>query len=120
MLVRHAKLIRLLLNNSNHYLSADEIASYLNVSNRTVRNDIKYINSEIINHLITSVKGKGYKLNHDHYDETELETLVHSFLTKENEKLMKLGYELLMYQKPNTIDQIESEFMITKAKLMII
>ncbi|MFL0470252.1 helix-turn-helix domain-containing protein, partial [Staphylococcus cohnii] len=60
--------------------------------------------------------GKGYKLNHDHYDETELETLVHSFLTKENEKLMKLGYELLMYQKPNTIDQIESEFMITKTE----
>lgn len=116
MLVRHAKLIRLLLNNSNHYLSADEIASYLNVSNRTVRNDIKYINSEIINHLITSVKGKGYKLNHDHYDEAELETFLHSFLTKENKKLMKLGYELLMYQKPNTIDQIESEFMITKTE----
>ncbi|WP_255201494.1 HTH domain-containing protein [Staphylococcus xylosus] len=33
MLERHAKLIRLLLNNSNHFLSADEIANYLNVSN---------------------------------------------------------------------------------------
>ena len=68
MLIRHAKLIRLLLNNSNHYLSADEIANYLSVSNRTVRNDIQYINGEIINRLITSVKGKGYKLNHDHYE----------------------------------------------------
>lgn len=58
MLIRHAKLIRLLLNNSNHYLSADEIANYLSVSNRTVRNDIQYINGEIINRLITSVKGK--------------------------------------------------------------
>ncbi|MBM9448150.1 PTS mannose transporter subunit IIA [Staphylococcus cohnii] len=116
MLIRHAKLIRLLLNNSNHYLSADEIANYLSVSNRTVRNDIQYINGEIINRLITSVKGKGYKLNHDHYDETELETLIHSYLTKENEKLMKIGYELLMYQKPTTIDQIESAFMVTKAE----
>lgn len=116
MLIRHAKLIRLLLNNSNHYLSADEIASYLSVSNRTVRNDIQHINGEIINRLITSVKGKGYKLNHDHYDEAELETLIHSFLTKEKEKLMKIGYELLMYQKPTTIDQIESEFMVTKAE----
>lgn len=116
MLIRHAKLIRLLLNNSNHYLSADEIANYLSVSNRTVRNDIQYINGEIINRLITSVKGKGYKLNHNHYDETELETLIHSYLTKENEKLMKIGYELLMYQKPTTIDQIESAFMVTKAE----
>ncbi|MGO1997471.1 MAG: HTH domain-containing protein, partial [Staphylococcus equorum] len=36
---RHAKLIRLILNNSNDYLSANEIANYLNVSNRTVRSD---------------------------------------------------------------------------------
>ena len=29
---------------------------------------------------------------------------------------MKIGYELLMYQKPTTIDQIESAFMVTKAE----
>ena len=67
MLERHAKLIRLLLNNSNRFLSADEIANYLNVSNRTVRNDIKYINVEVLSSLIASVKGRGFKVNQDLY-----------------------------------------------------
>ncbi|MDK9842695.1 MAG: helix-turn-helix domain-containing protein [Staphylococcus equorum] len=64
---RHAKLIRLILNNSNDYLSANEIANYLNVSNRTVRSDIKYINSELVKELIVSVKGRGYKMNRTLY-----------------------------------------------------
>ncbi|MCY1038343.1 BglG family transcription antiterminator [Staphylococcus nepalensis] len=114
MLKRHTKLIQLFMSNKNYYLSGDEIASYLNVSNRTVRNDIQYINSEIINSLITSVKGKGYKINYNRYSEETLETLIQTFLTQENEILLKLGYELLMYQKPITIEQIETEFTITK------
>ena len=63
MLERHVKLIRLMLINRNQFLNADEIARYLNVSNRTARNDIQYINSEILDDLIVSVKGRGYKLN---------------------------------------------------------
>ena len=40
MLERHVKLIRLMLINRNQFLNADEIGRYLNVSNRTARNDI--------------------------------------------------------------------------------
>ena len=42
MIERHKKLIKLFLSNPYTYLSANEIAEYLNVSNRTVRNDIKF------------------------------------------------------------------------------
>src|SRR5699024_10058546 len=114
MLKRHTKLIQLFMSNKNYYLSGDEIASYLNVSNRTVRNDIQYINSEIINSLITSVKGKGYKINYNRYSEETLETLIQTFLTQENEILLKLGYELLMYKKPITITKKEANDYVNR------
>lgn len=66
LLERHVKLMRLLLLNRDSYLNGTEIADYLNVSNRTVRSDIKYINSEIKD-VIISIKGRGYQLNHELY-----------------------------------------------------
>lgn len=87
---RHAKLIRLILNNSNDYLSANEIANYLNVSNRTVRSDIKYINSELVKELIVSVKGRGYKMNRTLYSVEQLAEIVTAYTNKESEILLKI------------------------------
>ncbi|PTF10850.1 PTS mannose transporter subunit IIA [Staphylococcus equorum] len=114
---RHAKLIRLILNNSNDYLSANEIANYLNVSNRTVRSDIKYINSELVKELIVSVKGRGYKMNRTLYSVEELAEIVTAYTNKESEILLKLGYQLLMYQQPMTVDQLEKDFDLTKSEV---
>ena len=114
---RHAKLIRLILNNSNDYLSANEIANYLNVSNRTVRSDIKYINSELVEELIVSVKGRGYKMNRTLYSVEQLAEIVTAFTNKESEILLKLGYQLLMHQQPMTIDQLENDFDLTKSEV---
>ncbi|RIN04932.1 HTH domain-containing protein, partial [Staphylococcus shinii] len=117
MLERHAKLIRLLLNNSNHFLSADEIANYLNVSNRTVRNDIKYINVEVLSALIVSVKGRGFKMNQDLYSIEYIEEVVSDFTNKENELLLKLGYHILMYQQPTTLDSLAHHFKLSKSEI---
>ncbi|MFQ3872359.1 BglG family transcription antiterminator [Staphylococcus sp. Mo2-1] len=114
---RHAKLIRLILNNNNDYLSANEIANYLNVSNRTVRSDIKYINSELVEELIVSVKGRGYKMNRTLYSVEQLTEIVTAFTNKESEILLKLGYQLLMHQQPMTIDQLENDFDLTKSEV---
>ncbi|PTE44527.1 BglG family transcription antiterminator [Staphylococcus equorum] len=114
---RHAKLIRLILNNSNDYLSANEIANYLNVSNRTVRSDIKYINSELVKELIVSVKGRGYKMNRTLYSVEQLAEIVTAYTNKESEILLKLGYQLLMYQQPMTVDQLEKDFDLTKSEV---
>lgn len=116
MIERHVKLIQLMIINRNHFLSADEIAKYLNVSNRTARNDIQYINSEILETLIISVKGRGYKLNQDLYNMQEIEAIVTEFTNKESELLIKLGYQLLMYQQPMTIEGIGTTFHLTKAE----
>ncbi|KRG08432.1 BglG family transcription antiterminator [Staphylococcus sp. NAM3COL9] len=114
---RHAKLIRLILNNSKNYLSANEIANYLNVSNRTVRSDIKYINSELVEELIVSVKGRGYKMDHTLYSLEQLAEIVKAFTNKESEILLKLGYQLLMHQQPMTVDQLKNDFDLTKSEV---
>lgn len=114
---RHAKLIRLILNNSNDYLSANEIANYLNVSNRTVRSDIKYINSELVKELIVSVKGRGYKMNRTLYSVEQLAEIVTAYTNKESEILLKIGYQLLMHQQPMTVDQLENDFGLTRSEV---
>ncbi|MCE5007091.1 BglG family transcription antiterminator [Staphylococcus equorum] len=114
---RHAKLIRLILNNSNDYLSANEIANYLNVSNRTVPSDIKYINSELVKELIVSVKGRGYKMNRTLYSVEQLAEIVTAYTNKESEILLKIGYQLLMHQQPMTVDQLENDFGLTRSEV---
>ncbi|WP_436868179.1 BglG family transcription antiterminator [Staphylococcus equorum] len=114
---RHAKLIHLILNNSNDYLSANEIANYLNVSNRTVRSDIKYINSELVKELIVSVKGRGYKMNRTLYSVEQLAEIVTAYTNKESEILLKIGYQLLMHQQPMTVDQLENDFGLTRSEV---
>ncbi|MDK9857153.1 BglG family transcription antiterminator [Staphylococcus equorum] len=114
---RHAKLIRLILNNSNDYLSVNEIANYLNVSNRTVRSDIKYINSELVKELIVSVKGRGYKMNRTLYSVEQLAEIVTAYTNKESEILLKIGYQLLMHQQPMTVDQLENDFGLTRSEV---
>lgn len=114
---RHAKLIRLILNNSNDYLSANEIANYLNVSNRTVRSDIKYINSELVKELIVSVKGRGYKMNRTLYSVEQLAEIVTAYTNKQSEILLKIGYQLLMHQQPMTVDQLENDFALTRSEV---
>ncbi|WP_436854318.1 BglG family transcription antiterminator [Staphylococcus caeli] len=117
MLERHAKMIQLLLNKRNQYINADEIAMDLNISNRTVRNDIKFINSEILKALIISVKGRGYKLNFDEYDVMQIEGILSEYKNKESEILIKLAYQLLMYEQPITIEQLANTYHLTKAEI---
>ncbi|MER2036038.1 BglG family transcription antiterminator [Mammaliicoccus vitulinus] len=118
LLDRHVKLIKLLLLNSESYLNGNEIADYLSVSNRTVRNDIKYINSEIIEDVIMSVKGRGYTLNKELYSTSELEKILEQYAEKNGQILIKLAYQLLMYKQSVTLDQLAQDFMISKNELI--
>lgn len=61
---RQLKIIYL-LEDKQTYMSGEKIAILIDVSSRTLRNDIKIINEEIINYRakIESTKGKGYILN---------------------------------------------------------
>ena len=61
------------------------IAEHVNVSNRTVRNDIHVINSNFMDDIIVSIKSKGYQLNTSQYTlETITERYTHIQSYKEN------------------------------------
>ena len=96
MIERQKKIIELFLNNYNTYLNANEIAQHLTVSNRTIRNDIKYINNDFLKSLIISVKSRGYMLNTEDYEIDDINNLLKSLDEKDSEILINLGYHLLM------------------------
>ena len=79
MIDRKLKLVQLFLNNQSSYLTSDEIATYLNVSNRTARNDIKIVNMSLLAELIISVKAKGYTLNTARYTIEDIEAALQRF-----------------------------------------
>ncbi|HCN59997.1 BglG family transcription antiterminator [Mammaliicoccus fleurettii] len=118
MLDRHIKLIKLLLLNSESYLNGNEIADYLIVSNRTVRNDIKYINTEIIENVIISVKGRGYRLNKELYSINEIENILIQYTEKNGQTMIKLAYQLLMYKQSVTLDQLAQDFNLNKNEII--
>lgn len=117
LLERHVKLMRLLLLNRDSYLNGSEIADYLNVSNRTVRSDIKYINSEIKD-VIISIKGRGYQVNHELYQTEEIETILNQYTEKNGQTLIKMAYQLLMYKQSVTLEQLSEDYALTKNELV--
>ena len=118
MIERQKKIIELFLNNYNTYLNANEIAQHLTVSNRTIRNDIKYINNDFLKSLIISVKSRGYMLNTEDYEIDDINNLLKSLDEKDSEILINLGYHLLMQNRAITLNKLEKEYHISRTKLL--
>ncbi|MGX0209234.1 transcriptional antiterminator [Staphylococcus epidermidis] len=91
MIDRQIKLIKLLLNYTDTYISGHDIAKQLNVSNRTIRNDIKTIHTTFLNELILSVQSKGYLLNTWLYTPDEIQSALESVIVKENKLLVTIA-----------------------------
>lgn len=117
LLERHVKLMTLLLLNQDSYLTGTEIADYLNVSNRTVRNDIKSINSEVTD-VINSIKGRGYQLNCKLYQTEEIESILNQYTEKNGQTLIKMAYQLLMYKQSVTLEQLSDDYNLTKNEIL--
>lgn len=118
MIERQKKIIKLFLNNYDTYLNANEIAQHLNVSNRTIRNDIKYINNDFLKSLIISVKSRGYMLNTEDYEIDDINNLLKSLDEKDSEIIIILGYHLLMQNSEITLNKLEKEYHISRTKLL--
>jgi activator of the mannose operon (transcriptional antiterminator) len=117
LIERHKNLIQLLLRNK-HLISANEIANYLKVSNRTIRNDVKQINNESMPNLILSVKGRGYKLNIENYSIDKIEKYVSDFELTEHYTLIKIAYDLLMHKEQTTLEDISHFYHISKLEVL--
>lgn len=118
MIERQKKIIELFLNHYDTYLNANEIAQHLNVSNRTIRSDIKYINNDFLKSLIISVKSRGYMLNTEDYEIDDINNLLKSLDEKDSEIIIILGYHLLMQNSEITLNKLEKEYHISRTKLL--
>ena len=118
MIHRQIKLIQLLLNNVETYLNGQEVATFLNVSNRTVRNDIKTINATFLEDLIISTQSKGYQLNTNIYATKEIESLLDERMSRENNLLITIAYKLFMEHHTYTLHEIESLYHLSKTEVM--
>lgn len=118
MIHRQIKLIQLLLNNVETYLNGQEVATFLNVSNRTVRNDIKTINATFLEDLIISTQSKGYQLNTNIYATKEIESLLDERMSRENKLLITIAYKLFMEHHTYTLHEIESLYHLSKTEVM--
>lgn len=117
MLDRHLKLLQFFIKNPSKHISSNEIAEHVNVSNRTVRNDIHVINSNFMDDIIVSIKSKGYQLNTSHYTlETITERYTHIQSYKEK-LLLSMAYQLLMHNKSQTLQQLEQDYLLSKTVL---
>jgi len=118
MIYRQIKLIQLLINNAQTYVSGNKVSAYLNVSNRTVRNDIKVINSTFIDNLIVSVKSRGYQLNLDTYSISYIEGQLNDSILKERKLLITIAYKLLMDHHTYTLSDLASQFHLSKSDVL--
>ncbi|MGV2545131.1 UNVERIFIED_CONTAM: helix-turn-helix domain-containing protein, partial [Acinetobacter lwoffii] len=114
MIERQIKLIELLRNNRSDYLKSDDIASYLNISNRTARTDIKIINNQFMPEVIGNIKSKGYFLNTTRYSLEDIDNQLSNYLHQDGKLLIKIAYQLLMYSKSVLISELMEQFQLSK------
>ncbi len=118
MIERQIKLIQLFINNAEQYLTSDDIATFLNVSNRTTRNDIKAVNTNFMKDLIVSVKSRGYQISTKQYTIKEVEKRLEEYTDKDHKILVTLGYQLLMNDTQLTLHQLEKTYHLTKKEIL--
>ncbi|SQE72894.1 putative transcriptional regulator [Staphylococcus simulans] len=118
MIERQIKLIQLFINNAEQYLTSDDTATFLNVSNRTTRNDIKAVNTNFMKDLIVSVKPRGYQINTEQYTIKEVEKRLEEYTDKDHKILVTLGYQLLMNDTQLTLHQLEKTYHLTKKEIL--
>src|SRR5690625_7744513 len=76
MTIRRKRIMELLEQANDYLLTSAQLSSELNVSSKTIRNDIKVFNSQLREYgiHIEALRGKGYVL------ETENKEALHNFL----------------------------------------
>lgn len=119
LLERQKKILSLLLH-SQEWITGAGIGKALNITDRTVRNDVRDINEELKVYQgshIESVRGKGYLLV-----TREKEKLLEQVeKTNANEttkgRLCNMALEILMTRDPILLDDLEDEFFISRTTL---
>ncbi len=107
------------LQNQRDFITGADLARALQVSPRTIRNDISEINAGLAGHgiQIISEKSKGYLLSSDGQQAAEaLSRISHTFLTRED-RVRYLAFSLCLSDIPLNIYDMEDEMYVSRTTL---
>ncbi len=116
--LRQKKLLHAMQHTSSPKTSY-ELASQLNVSTRTIRNDVVKINDELAPHhaQIVALKSKGYEFQAEDPKLIEsLNQIDNAFFSKEN-RVRYLAFELCLAEEPLNVYDLEDEMFISHTTL---
>lgn len=116
--LRHRKLLHYLQHNTG-FVTGEELATHLNVSARTIRNDVTEIN-QILSGLdirIASKRSSGYKIEAKSLKElNELNQTSSSFLSRED-RIRHITFRLCLSDEPLNLYDLEDEMFISHTTL---
>ncbi|MFC4025156.1 BglG family transcription antiterminator [Oceanobacillus longus] len=118
---RQKKLLQILLDNHNAVVQIQDLAERLDCSEKTVRNDLKYIEGhiqEFSDAIIVRKPGIGVYLVMDEAERSLLFQRLSSRETKtQEERTIEIGYQLLTNEKPITLQHLANRYYVPKATI---
>lgn len=118
LILRQRKLLNY-IQNQKSYVTGTELATYLQVSPRTIRNDITEINSKLLNRKIQiiSVRSKGYTLEASNPETlNNFSNSNNTFLTRED-RVRYIAFKLCLSDSQINVYDFESEMFISHTTL---
>lgn len=109
-----------MIQNSSEYVTSGEIAAALNVSSRTIRNDIIAMNEimEPFNARINSTNSKGFVFEAEDSEKIrQLSRIDAAFFTRE-ERVRYLAFRLCESDEPINLYDLEEEIFISHSALL--
>lgn len=105
----------------NDYVSAEELANYLGVSERTIKSDVANLKSILNKHenIFFSIPGKGYHLNHDvNFDSnTEISFNDKDLILSNSDRLSYIIQRLLCLNQAIKYEDLADELFISVSSL---
>lgn len=120
---RQKEILRILLSDSNQYVSTQHLADVIGCSEKTIRNDLKVIESDLLQHTnayLEKKPGTGVTL---HIHEGEREKLYQRLysttrlIDSQEDRLMEMAYELLLGTSHVTLQSLANRYYMPKSVL---
>lgn len=121
MNTRQFELITILLTSTERYLLVDDLAAQVGCSEKTVRNDFKFISELFAKHSniqLNRKPGRGIFLTGTVEERERLLTLLQRIQEKpDDERIFDLTYELLTAKQPLTLGHFADQYFTSRANI---
>lgn len=116
--IRQRKLLQVLQSQTD-YITGIELANFLDVSPRTIRNDIAVINNTLASkdlHIV-SQKGVGYRLNSNSAQKIDTVNFHKDLFLSRDERVYYLAFQLSLSELPLNLYDLEDTMFVSRTTL---